>query len=148
MIESRAALEKLFSPIKIGSMELKNRIVMPPMTTVLGGADGEVTDRFIDFYAARARGGAALITAEAVDVHPYTHNLSLGDRGFTAIYDDRFIPGLKRLTDTIHVDRHSVSTSSKGKVVPRRVSEVGRPADRVIVRPIRDPDLGDPGTER
>ena len=95
-------MEELFSPIKIGSMELKNRIVMPPMTTVLGGADGEVTDRFIDFYAARARGGAALITAEAVDVHPYTHNLSLGDRGFTAIYDDRFIPGLRRLTDTIH----------------------------------------------
>ena len=78
---------------------LKNRIVMPPMTTVLGGADGEVTDRFIDFYAARARGGAALITAEAADVHPYTHNLSLGDRGFTAIYDDRFIPGLKRFTE-------------------------------------------------
>jgi len=103
VIEGRTALQKLFSPLNIGSMELENRIVMPPMTTVLGGADGEVTDRFIDFYAARARGGAALITAEAVDVHPYTHNLSLGDRGFTAIYDDRFIPGLRRLTDAIHV---------------------------------------------
>jgi 2,4-dienoyl-CoA reductase-like NADH-dependent reductase (Old Yellow Enzyme family)/thioredoxin reductase len=109
VIEERAAIEKLFSPLRIGSMELENRIVMPPMTTMLGGPDGEVTDRFIDFYAARARGGAALITAEAVDVHPYTHNLSLGDRGFTAIYDDRFIPGLRRFTDLMHAAGAKVS---------------------------------------
>ncbi len=94
--------EILLSPLTIKSMELRNRIVLPPMTTMLAAADGEITDRYIDFYVARARGGTGLITAEAADVHPYTHNLSLGDRGFSAIYDDRFIPGLRRLTDAMH----------------------------------------------
>lgn len=43
-----------------------------------------------------------MITAETADVHPYTHNLALGERGFTAIYDDRFISGFRRFTDSIH----------------------------------------------
>ncbi len=95
-------LKHLFSPLKIRGMELKNRIVMPPMVTLQGNPDGTVSDLFIDYYATRARGGAALITAEAMDVHPYTHNLDLGDRGFAAIYDDKFIPGLTRFTDAVH----------------------------------------------
>ena len=98
----RPELKHLFSPLKIKSMELRNRIVMPPMTTIMGNADGTVSDAFIEYYTTRARGGAALITAETVEVHPYTHNLFLGERGFTAIYDDRFIPGLKRFTASIH----------------------------------------------
>ncbi|HEX7410055.1 MAG TPA: FAD-dependent oxidoreductase [Candidatus Binatia bacterium] len=102
-------LGRLFSPLRIKSMELKNRIVMPPMTTLLAGPGGEITDRFMAFYAARAQGGAALITAETADVHPYTHNLSIGDRGFTAIYDDRFIPGFRRFTDRLHAAGAKVS---------------------------------------
>ncbi len=102
MINNQITLRNLFNPIKIKSLELKNRIVLPPMTTLLGSPDGTVSDKFIDYYVARARGGAALITAETVEVHPYTHNFDLGDRGFTALYDDRFIPGLKRFTDSIH----------------------------------------------
>ena len=100
---------RLFSPLRIKSMALKNRIVMPPMTTLLAGPGGEITDRFLAFYAARARGGAALLTAETADVHPYTHNLALGDRGFTAIYEDRFIPGYRRLTDGIHAAGAKIS---------------------------------------
>ncbi|MBP1685933.1 MAG: hypothetical protein H6Q33_2076 [Deltaproteobacteria bacterium] len=95
-------LRRLFSPLRIKSLTLKNRIVMPPMTTLLAGSSGEITDRLIAFYAARAQGGAALITVETAEVHPYTHNVALGDRGFTAIYDDRFIPGFRRLTDRLH----------------------------------------------
>jgi len=103
------SLPRLFSPLRLKSMELKNRIVMPPMTTLLAGPDGEITDRLLAFYAARARGGAALITAETADVHPYTHNLAIGDRGFTAIYDDRFIPGYRRLADCIHAAGAKIS---------------------------------------
>ena len=95
-------LKHLFSPLKIRGMELKNRIVMPAMTTLLGNADGTVSDPFIDYYVARARGGAALLTTDTMDVHPYTHNLALGERGFTAIYNDDFIPALKRFTNAVH----------------------------------------------
>ena len=49
--------EHLFSPIKIGTMELKNRIVLPPMTVGYGAPDGTVTERHRDYYEARAKGG-------------------------------------------------------------------------------------------
>jgi len=99
----------LFEPIRINSMELENRIVMPPMTTLLAQASGEIGERFIAFYAARARGGAALLTSETVEVHPYTHNLSIGDRGFCAIYDDRFSPGLTHFVDRVHSEGAKLS---------------------------------------
>ena len=56
---------KLFEPIRIGSMELKNRLVMSPMTTGYAGLDQLPTPRLVDFLAARARGGVGLITTEA-----------------------------------------------------------------------------------
>ncbi len=108
-VGSRAAPSALFRPLRIRSMELDNRIVLPPMTTLLAGAQGEIPERLIEFYVARARGGVGLITTETAEVHPYTHGLSLGDRGFTAIYDDRFIPGFRRLTDRIHAAGAKVS---------------------------------------
>ncbi len=46
----------LFQPIRIGTLELKNRIVMAPMGTTFWGVNGEVTDRVIDYYIARAKG--------------------------------------------------------------------------------------------
>jgi 2,4-dienoyl-CoA reductase-like NADH-dependent reductase (Old Yellow Enzyme family)/thioredoxin reductase len=101
VIEKRLKLPALFSPFKIGSMDLRNRIVMPPMGTIMANAEGEVVDRVIDYYAARAEGGAALITLELTDVHADAH-LIAGDRGHVAIYADRFIAGLRRFTDSIH----------------------------------------------
>jgi 2,4-dienoyl-CoA reductase (NADPH2) len=56
---------KLFEPIRINGMELKNRLVMSPMTTGYAGLDQLPTQRLIDFLATRARGGVGLITLEA-----------------------------------------------------------------------------------
>lgn len=55
----------LLKPIKIGSMELKNRIVFPPMTTMFNDTRGNFTDRSIDYYAERAKGGASMIITDA-----------------------------------------------------------------------------------
>jgi 2,4-dienoyl-CoA reductase-like NADH-dependent reductase (Old Yellow Enzyme family)/thioredoxin reductase len=109
MNDVSAHARHLFQPLSIRSMTLKNRVVLPPMTTMLANADGSIGDRFIEFYAARARGGAGLITSETVDVHPYTHNLSIGDRGFSAIYDDRFLPGLARFAERMQREGAKVS---------------------------------------
>jgi 2,4-dienoyl-CoA reductase-like NADH-dependent reductase (Old Yellow Enzyme family) len=49
-----AALAKLFSPIKIGTMEVKNRIAMAPMTTNWVPSDGSVPDRIIDYLGMTA----------------------------------------------------------------------------------------------
>jgi len=88
----------LFSPIAIHTMTLKNRVVMPPMCTDYATIGGAVTDRMIAYYTARARGGVGLIDVEFAYVHPagkvFDHMLG--------IYDDKLIPGLKRLADSVH----------------------------------------------
>ena len=88
----------LFSPIKIGSLEIKNRGVMPPMVTNFGESDGKVTQRIIDYYGARADGGVGLIIHEALCISPE-------GRGFTNMINidaDDTIPGLKKLVDRVH----------------------------------------------
>ena len=52
----------LFSPIKIGSMELRNRFIQSPMGVSMSESDGRITEREIAYYAARAKGGFALLT--------------------------------------------------------------------------------------
>ena len=54
----------LFTPARIGPVEIKNRIVMPPMTTRTADDEGFVTDDCIAYYMARVRGGTGLITVE------------------------------------------------------------------------------------
>jgi dimethylglycine catabolism A len=88
----------LLTPARIGSVEIRNRIVMPPMTTRLADKEGRVTDDSINYYMARVRGGVGLITVEmASPERAGRHRLrELG------IYDDQFLPGLSRLADAIH----------------------------------------------
>ncbi|MBM3148629.1 MAG: hypothetical protein FJZ88_01190 [Chloroflexi bacterium] len=90
-------LAKLFEPIKIGTMEVKNKIVMPAMELGLA-ADDMVTDRFKAFYAERARGGAGLIV---VGLAPtlYTGMFPPGGIG---IYKDEFVPGLREFVNLMH----------------------------------------------
>src|SRR5580704_1184560 len=91
-------MNPLLAPGRIGSLETRNRIVMPPMTTRLADEEGHVTDDTIAYYMARVRGGVGLITVEmASPTRAGRHRFrELG------IYDDRFLPGLRRLTDAIH----------------------------------------------
>ena len=86
----------LSSPIKIGPLELKNRICMPAMhlNFTMGG---EVSDTLVDFYAERARGGAALITVGGCSVD----RLGSGPI-MIGLHEDRFVEGLQRLTGAIH----------------------------------------------
>ena len=56
----------ILSPIKIGPVELKNRIVLAPMNEVMSGVNGEVTQQEIAYYAARAKGGVSLVTTGAI----------------------------------------------------------------------------------
>ncbi|MFQ5875102.1 MAG: mycofactocin system FadH/OYE family oxidoreductase 2, partial [Dehalococcoidia bacterium] len=65
----KQAYPHLFSPIEVGNLTLRNRIVSPAHGT--GFAKGHVmTDQHIYYHAARARGGVAMIITEALSVHP------------------------------------------------------------------------------
>ena len=89
---------KLLSPVAIGSMQLKNRIVLSPMTTNYGNDDQTVSERLIAFHEARAKGGVGLLTVEVstVDVKEkyQPQSLTLGA--------DEYIAGHRRLTDRMH----------------------------------------------
>jgi len=89
----------LLTPARIGNVKIRNRIVLPAMTTRCADADGQVTEDSLAYYRARARGGVGLITVEmAAPERAGRHRFhELG------IHDDRFLPGLRRLTDTIHL---------------------------------------------
>ncbi|MDM8213915.1 NADH-dependent flavin oxidoreductase [Enterococcus hirae] len=76
---------------------LKNRLLMSPMTTEMSFYNGIVTDNDIRYYENRAAGVGAIITG-AMNVAP----LGKGWHGAPGIFDDKFIAGLKRLTDAVH----------------------------------------------
>ena len=60
--------EALFRPGKINGLELKNRIVMPAIGSKLADDDGYATDRAIDYYVERARGGVGLVIVKLTSV--------------------------------------------------------------------------------
>jgi 2,4-dienoyl-CoA reductase-like NADH-dependent reductase (Old Yellow Enzyme family) len=91
-------MNPLLTPARIGPVEIKNRIVMPPMTTRTADDEGFVTDDCIAYYMARVRGGTGLITVEMASPEKAGRHR----RREIGIYDDRFIPGLRRLVDAIH----------------------------------------------
>lgn len=76
----------LFQPLRIGSMAVKNRIVMAPMTTDYGNDDQTPSEKLMAYLEARAAGGVGLITMEVctVDVeHRYLQrSLTLGDDSY------------------------------------------------------------------
>jgi 2,4-dienoyl-CoA reductase-like NADH-dependent reductase (Old Yellow Enzyme family)/thioredoxin reductase len=96
-------LRKIFEPTNIGQMQLKNRIVMPPMGTDYAEAGGAVSQRMLDYYEARARGGVGLIIVEG-SAPSVRCNISFqGSPSYQAsLGDDKFIPGWRRLTDAAH----------------------------------------------
>jgi len=91
-------LSILLTPARIGPVEVKNRIVMPPMTTRTADEEGFVTEDTIAYYMARVRGGTGLITVEMAS----PERAGRHRRRELGIYDDRFLPGLQRLVREIH----------------------------------------------
>ena len=91
----------LFEPIEIGPVTVPNRIVMPAMHLNYT-MDGEVSDRLIDFYRARAAGGVGLIILGGCAID------TVGGGFFmVGLHDDKFIPGLTRFVDELRRDYES-----------------------------------------
>ena len=89
----------LFSPLRIGPMTVKNRIISTGHDTCLPH-DGLVSDELIAYHAARARGGAGLIVVQVAGVHEtarYTSHILMAT-------DDECIPGLRKLADAVHAE--------------------------------------------
>lgn len=90
--------EMLFQPIRIGSMKLKNRMVFPPMNTNYSNENGAPLELMMDYYARRAKGGAALITVESTTIDPTSRNHGAQSQ----LSSTASIPLWSKLVDKIH----------------------------------------------
>ncbi len=126
-------LKKLFEPIMVGQIELKNRLVRPGMLS--NYAENErVTDRMKNFYSEVARGGVALMVTGGMTC------IDLGGvmaRGL-GIYKDDFIPGLRELVGVVHAGGAKVAAQLSAPAMWRSAEkgsiEVIGPSD-VVVNP-------------
>ena len=132
-------MSTLFSPLKIRNLEVKNRIVMPPMVCFgLGDDSGLVTDQHVAHYEARARGGVGLVIVEATCVSR-TGRLSPDQLG---LWSDEQVAGFGRLAEACHrhgakilVQIHHGGLNSHPDVVSEFVAPSnyhGKVRDRVV----------------
>jgi len=88
--------ERLFSPLKIKNLELKNRVIMSAMHHAYT-PEGYVTERFKEYYYRRAEGGVGLVMIGGCRFEE--HNAMVG---MVSIQDDSYIPGLKEFAEGMH----------------------------------------------
>jgi len=133
--------EAMFKPIKIGQMEVKNRLVVPPMGTNTAEDDCSVGKRMITYYGSRAKGGFGLITTEVTAVSPEGRAI-IRQPG---LWSDDHIEGYSKLADAIHAHggKMSVQLHHAGRQTTPEVnggmevvscSPLPCPVDRVIPR--------------
>ncbi len=90
-------MKTLLSPMQIGTCKLKNRFMMTA-ASLNRSPNGDLTADVLDFYTARAKGGAGLLIAGAAGVDPVRRSKGT----MMQICDDSFIPQLQILTDAVH----------------------------------------------
>lgn len=96
-------MQKLFEPMKIGSVEIKNHIAMAPMANMgLIEEDGCYTKRVEDYYVERARGGTGLIITGAVKVENEIEKLKMPSFPCITINPTHFIQTSSELTERVH----------------------------------------------
>ncbi|MGI9205702.1 MAG: NADH:flavin oxidoreductase [Woeseiaceae bacterium] len=90
-----AAASRLFSPVSVGSLQLAQRTWVPAMVPWRASDDGEVTEDVLDWYRRYAEGKPGAIVVEATGIRDIPSGPLL------RIGDDRFIPGLQKLVETV-----------------------------------------------
>jgi len=114
-------MEHLFSPFRIRHLELKNRIVLPPLASFLIQEDGSVTDETVEHYRRRAAGGPAMVITEACAVSP---------EGVVSLHQarmdrDRHIGGWTRI---------SAAVKSAGAIPAVQIHHAGRQTSPKIIK--------------
>ena len=109
----------LGTPLRVGRVELRNRIVSPPMERNYGTVDGRVTDRYVAYLRARAVGGAALLFTEAT----YVRADGRGRARQLGAHSDHVIPDLRTLADAVHAE---------GALLGAELNHAGRVAEYYV----------------
>ena len=110
-------MKNIFTPIKIKGLELKNRIVMPPMCQFsVQKNDGTMNDWHFIHYVSKAIGGVGLIIIEMTNIEP---NGRITDKCL-GLWSDEQIEPLKRVVDECH---------KYGAKVAVQIAHAGRKAE-------------------
>ena len=126
----RGACPHLFRPARLRSLEVRNRIIGSPMERNYCTAGGRVTQRYVDYLAARARGGAGLLYTEATYVDPRGKGRTLQ----MGLHDDDLIPDFARLVAAVHREGGAVGPELNygGRVVQPWISGLESRAPSVV----------------
>ena len=100
MLPGEKKYPHIFSPIQIGKHWAKNRIKYASTETNYNYSDGFVSEKELAYIEAHARGGSGIVTTQGAYTDP--RGEGQGYVGMMGIWDDKFIPGLKRMADIIH----------------------------------------------
>jgi len=90
-----ATLRRLFEPIQVGNLELRNRIKMPAMAVAQPESEDVVIERLKGFYVERAKGGVAIIGVSCTATR-------LIQDPMLGLYDDHLLVGLREITGAVH----------------------------------------------
>ncbi len=118
-------MSQLFSPMKIGRLELPNRFVRSATFEGMARENGQVTDDLIKLYRNLAKGRIGLI----ITGHLYVNQVGKASANKIGIHSNEMIPGLKRLVQEVH--------EHDGKIV-FQLSHAGRQTTKKVTghRPI------------
>ncbi|MCB0344718.1 MAG: alkene reductase [Bdellovibrionales bacterium] len=108
----------LFTPVKIGDLELPNRIIMSPLTRCRAGDSRIPNDLMAEYY--RQRASAGLIISEATSVSP----MGVGYPGTPGIWSSEMVDGWSKITETVH--------SAGGRMI-LQLWHVGRISDPIYL---------------
>jgi 2,4-dienoyl-CoA reductase-like NADH-dependent reductase (Old Yellow Enzyme family)/NADPH-dependent 2,4-dienoyl-CoA reductase/sulfur reductase-like enzyme len=107
--------------LSIRGVRLKNRVVAAPMERNYCDLGGRPTQQYVDYLAARAAGGAALLFTES----SYVHQLSKARPHQMGMHEDSVLPGLTRMSEEVHAHGSllGIELNHAGRVVPPAVSQ-------------------------
>ena len=91
-------MRKVFEPIQVGALTLKNRLVVSAMLTNLAAADGSATESYIAYHEAKARGGWGLIITEDYPIAPNAGT----SKTLPMIYNDTLAASHAKLAERVH----------------------------------------------
>lgn len=130
-----ASYPHLFQPGRIGSLEIKNRMVTAPMTRVSADPDGVPNPPMIDYYRAYGEGGFGLVITEGTYIDE-TH--AQGYRNQPGIANERHVEGWRPIVEAVHATGTPIfqqlihagaliqeSASDRGAIAPSAIQPKG-----------------------
>ena len=123
----------LFTPAKLGNMELKNRMIVPAAVTRLAGSDGNTTEGFIRYHEDKARGGWAMLITEDIPILPTCKTYAC----LPGLWADGQVASHRAFTARIHAAGSKVCAQiyHAGRLAPRALNGAAPKAPSAVGSP-------------